>query len=88
MVVFVQNSVFGEIQFSCYYKNLLLPKKTKILKNGARSDRGSPNQNESPIRPFQCAIVRFSGTLSWDINDLKKLFRFFENLQKHPGQLG
>ena len=34
-------------------------------------------------------MVRFSGTRSsGDIDSLKILFRFFDKLRKHPGQLG
>ena len=58
------------ITFYCYYKHSLsgphevwnlriaaVPEKeTKILKKGARGDRGSPNQNESPIPNLSIAL--------------------------------
>ena len=97
-VIYSQNSVFDEIQFSekslinrkkqpqilpqqvlvqqipikfcCYYKpprsgphevrncpEAAVPEKdTKILKEGARGDRGSPDQNESPISDLSNAL--------------------------------
>ena len=75
----------------CYYKPRKRSgdtgKETQILKEGARSDRCSPNHNESPIP--EPSIVRFFGTRSCgDDNDQKFLFRFFENSQKRSGQLG
>ena len=92
IVIFSQNSVFDEIQFSqkssinrknkphtlpqqvlvqqtpiifcCYYKppkcgtaaKRRYRKKTKILKEGARGDRGSADQNESPISEHSNAL--------------------------------
>ena len=62
------------IIFCCYYKpprsgphEAAVPEKvTKILKEGARGDRGSPDQNESPISD----LVHSSGTRSCgDIDD-------------------
>ena len=53
--------------------------KTEVLSNGARGDRG--HLTKLKAGPFKRAIVRFSGTCSCgDINDLKFVFRFFENL--------
>ena len=53
LVIFSQNSLFDEIQFSqkslINRKNGPHEKETKILKEGARGDIGSPEQNESPI---------------------------------------
>ena len=52
------------IIFCCYYKpprsgphEAAVPEKeTKILKEGARGDRGSPDQNESPISDLSNAL--------------------------------
>ena len=118
MVIFSQNSVFDEIQFSqkslinrknqphtvpqqvlvqqnpmifcCYCKpsrsgphkvrncpEAAVPEEYKILKEGARGDRGSPDQNESPIPDLSNALVRFSGTRSCgDIDDINFLTNF------------
>ena len=96
MIIFSQNSVFDEIQFSqkslikrknqphtlpqqvlvqqtpiifCYYKpprsgphgvrncrEAAVPEKTKILKERARGDIGSPDQNESPVPDISNAL--------------------------------
>ena len=47
------------IVFCCYYKPPRsggAGKKTKILKEGARGGRGSPEQNESPISDLSNAL--------------------------------
>ena len=52
LVIFFCISVFGEIQFSFR----AVRKETKILKEGARGDRGSSNQNEIPIPDLSNAL--------------------------------
>ena len=48
------------IIFCCYYKppekETVPEKETKILKEGTRGDRGSPDQNESPISDLSNAL--------------------------------
>ena len=67
-------------------------KETKILEKGARSDRGSPGQNESPIPDLSNALQFVSlveKRVVVEILIFKNFYsKFFENLQKHPGQLG
>ena len=71
MVILFQNAVFGEIQFSQKSltnrkkQPLTLSRKvlvhepeneTKILEKGVRGDKGSPEQNESPIPDLSIAL--------------------------------
>ena len=64
-------------------------KETKILEKGARGDRGSPKQSESPTPHLSNAFKVVSLVrVVVEISIFKKKFVFFENLQKHPGHLG
>ena len=92
------------IIFCCYYKpprsgphevrncrEAAVPEReTKILKEGAHSDRGSPDQNERPISDLSntlyfVPLVR----VVVEILMIEIFFsKFFENFQKRPGRLG